>query len=569
MTDTNGYVEYVNPKFTQISGYTFAEVKGQNPRILSSGQKTPDEIRELWETISSGKQWRGVFHNRHKNGRLYWESDLIAPVVDPQGNITHYVAIKEDITQRREAEEELRKREINFKRVVNILPQMVAYVDRDLCCRCVNKTYAELFPDRELVGRSVSEVIGEDAFEKTRSFIDQVFQGKTVYYSLELRYPGIGERFIEACLVPDYSSGDKVEGYYAILHDLSHLEMIENSIRKAKEEAEAANKLKSEFLANMSHEIRTPLNGIIGILQLLQTSHLDTEQLEFLQAAIKSSQLLACLLNDILDISRIEAGRIVFHERCFDTVEIKQALWELFSQSVRDKGIGYAFHRGGDVPQRLLGDDARLLQVLFNLVGNSIKFIEKGRVDVGVWTLPFTAGSPVRLLFAVVDTGPGIPEWILRDIFEPFVQSDGSYTRRHQGVGLGLSIVRKLVVRMGGSLCVDSKPGLGTSVYLSLPFGLPKTSLAKAERETVCNESLGTLRVLLVEDDEVNMLCGERLLRKKGYDIATARNGQEALEILLERQDFDIVLMDVQMPIFGWPRSHQGHPLGCTLRFRV
>jgi PAS domain S-box-containing protein len=549
MTDTEGRIEYVNPKFTQISGYTFAEVKGQNPRILSSGKKTQDEYRELWETISSGRQWRGEFHNRHKNGSLYWESALIAPILDPQGKITHFVAIKEDITQRREAEEELRKREINFKRVVDILPQLVSYIGRDLRYRFVNKAYASLFPERELVGSSVPEVIGEEAYGMTRTFVDQVFQGKTVHYSLNLTYPKAGERFIDAYLVPDYSGGEEVDGYYAILHDLSHLKRIENSLRKAKDEAEAANKLKSEFLANMSHEIRTPLNGIIGMLQLLQSTRLDPEQLDCLQSAIKSSRRLTRLLSDILDISKIEADRIVFHERCFDTVEIEQALAELFSQSVRDKGIGYAFRRGPGVPPRISGDDARLLQVLFNLVGNSIKFTEEGRVEVGVWPLPLTAGAPVRLLFTVVDTGPGMPEGTLRDIFEPFIQSDGSYTRRHQGVGLGLSIVRKLVGRMGGTLCVDSEPGRGTAVYLSLPFGLPESCPAETGRAAKADQTAGGLRVLLVEDDEVNMLCGERLLRKVGHDVATARNGQEALETLQARQDFDIVLMDIQMPV--------------------
>jgi PAS domain S-box-containing protein len=549
MTDTEGRIEYVNPKFTQLSGYTFAEVKGQNPRFLGSGKKTPDDYQELWDTISSGRQWRGEFRNRRKDGSLYWESALIAPILDHQGKITHYVAIKEDITQRREAEEELRKREINFKRIVDILPQLVSYVDRDLRYRFVNKAYADLFPGRELVGMSLPEVIGRENFERTRGFIEQVFQGKTVHYSLELDYPEAGEHYIDANLIPDFSSDGKVDGYYAILHDLSHLKQIENSLRKAKDEAEAANTLKSEFLANMSHEIRTPLNGIIGMLQLLRSTRLDAEQMDCLQTAIKSSRRLTALLSDILDISKIEADRIEFQERCFETVEIEQALAELFFESVRDKGIGYAFRRSPGVPPRIMGDDARLLQVLFNLVGNAIKFTDGGRVDVEIRPLPPTPGAPVRLLFTVFDTGPGMPDDTLRDIFEPFIQSDGSYTRKHQGVGLGLSIVRKLVARMGGTLCVDSEPGLGTGVYLSLPFDLPESCPAETGPDASGGRAAGGLRVLLVEDDDVNMLCGERLLRKVGHDVVAARNGQEALEALQARQDFDMVLMDIQMPV--------------------
>ena len=417
MTDPQGRIEYVNPKFTQISGYSFEEVRGENPRILGSGRKSAEEYRELWATISSGRQWRGEFHNRHKDGSLYWESALIAPIFDPDGEIAHYVAIKEDVTKRRQAEEELRKREVNFNRVVDLLPQLVSYVDRGLRYRFVNKAYAGLFPAGDVVGRTVPEVIGPDAFEKSREFIEQAFQGRTVHYSYMLPYPGVGERFIDAYLVPDYSGEGEVDGYYAILNDLTHLKKVEDSLRRAKNEAEAANKLKSEFLANMSHEIRTPLNGVLGMLQLLMSTRLDAEQQDCLQTAMKSSERLTRLLSDILDISKIEADRLIFRDRCFDTGEIEQALADLFSQTIREKRVAYVFRRDPGLPGPLLGDDARLLQVLFNLVGNSLKFTDNGSVEVEVSSLPRTAGAPVRLLFTVRDTGPGMSEETLKDIF--------------------------------------------------------------------------------------------------------------------------------------------------------
>ena len=549
MTDPEGRIEYVNPKFTQISGYSFAEVRGLNPRILGSGQKRPEEYRELWETISSGRQWRGEFHNRHKDGSFYWESALIAPIFDSEGKITHYAAIKEDITSRRQAEEELRKREVNFNRVVDILPQLVSYVDRELRYRFVNKAYAGFFPADGILDRTVPEVIGPEAFEKSRGFIEQAFQGKTVHYSCTLSYPGVGERFIDAYLVPDYSRGGGVEGYYAILNDLTHLKKVEDSLRRAKDEAEAANKLKSEFLANMSHEIRTPLNGVLGMLQLLESTTLDPEQCDCLQTAMKSSERLARLLSDILDISMIEADKLVFRERCFDIAEIAQALTDLFSQTIREKRVAYAFRHGPGVPGPLQGDDARLLQVLFNLVGNALKFTEKGHVEVEVSALPRTAGAPVRLLFTVRDTGPGMSDEALGTIFEPFMQNDGSYTRRHQGVGLGLSIVRKLVKRMGGTLCVDSQPGAGTAIHVSLPFGLPTECSLDGTGAGDDRAARSPLRVLLVEDDEVNLLCGQRLLLQSGHVVTVARNGEECLDILLVRPDFDMVLMDIQMPV--------------------
>ncbi len=547
MTDPQGNIEYVNPKFTELSGYTFAEVRGQNPRILGSGYKSAEEYQELWRTIESGRKWRGEFRNRHKDGSLYWEAALISPILDPDGRITHYVAIKEDITQHRHTQEELRKREINFKKIVDILPQLVSYVDGDLRYRFVNAAYSSFFSTTDFVGLTVPEVIGKDAFEIARGHIDQVFQGKTVHYGVTLPYPEVGERFVDVYLIPDYAGSGEVEGYYAILNDLTHLKKIEDSLRLAKDEAEAANKLKSEFLANMSHEIRTPLNGVLGMLQLMKTTNLNPEQHECLHTAIKSSERLTRLLSDILDISKIEADKLVFREYAFDISDVEKALGELFGQAVKDKGISYAFQSDPHLPEKVIGDEARLVQVLFNLVGNSLKFTETGGVRVEVTMLPFTGGAPLRLLFSVTDTGVGISEETQRDIFEPFIQSDGSYTRRHQGVGLGLTIVRKLVQRMGGSLCMVSEPGQGTAFHISLPFGLPVGQDGKDATGDHAGAVPG-LRVLMVEDDAVNLLCGQRLLEKSGYVVSTACDGQKALEKLMTG-NFDLVLMDIQMPV--------------------
>jgi len=549
MTDTEGRIEYVNPKFTQISGYAFEEVQGQNPRFLSSGQKSADEYKELWTTIGSGRQWRGEFHNRHKDGSHFWESALIAPILDAQGQIVHYVAIKEDITQRRRTEEELRKREINFKKIVDILPQLVSYVDRDMRYRFVNAAYASFFPTADVIGKRVPDVIGREADEQTQGFIEQVFSGKTVHYSLCLPYSGIGERFVDVHLIPDYSSQGVVDGYYAILNDLSHLKKIEDSLRRAKDEAETASKLKSEFLANMSHEIRTPLNGILGMLQLIQSTDLNAEQRDCLHTAIKSSERLTRLLSDILDISKIEADKLVIRKHVFDIEEIENALAELFTPAIKEKNISYTFRRAPGVPRLVVGDEARLVQVLFNLVGNSLKFTEAGSVDVDVSVLPFTAGAPLRLLFSVRDTGQGMSDKTLFDIFEPFTQSDGSYTRRHQGVGLGLTIVRKLVQRMGGSICLDSRLAEGTAIHVSLPFGLPLACPGDEGGQAPDSfDAVRGLRVLMVEDDEVNLLCGQRLLEKAGHMVTAARNGEEGLETLLTG-NFDLVLMDIQMPV--------------------
>ncbi|WP_176637690.1 ATP-binding protein [Desulfolutivibrio sulfoxidireducens] len=316
-----------------------------------------------------------------------------------------------------------------------------------------------------------------------------------------------------------------------------------------KEKAESANNAKSEFLANMSHEIRTPLNGVFGMLQLLQTTDASDEQKEYILSAMKSTKRLTRLLTDILDISRIEAGQMRLVESEIDVKKTKESIEEVFSMAASEKGVRLVFSRDDNVPDMLIGDEARLRQILFNLVGNAIKFTDEGSVLIHASVLPFSAGADVRVLVTVSDTGIGISDEDLRKIFEPFVQVEGSYTRRFQGAGLGLSIVRKLVDLMGGDVAIESELGKGTTVYLSLPF--------KKCQETISN-SIGQiqgkdaskrrrLRVLFAEDDTVSLTTGKRLLEKAGYSVTPAKDGQEAVQ-LLTGNDFDVILMDIQMP---------------------
>ena len=465
---------------------------------------------------------------------------------DEQGNVISILSQVEDITDFVEAHEALVASEERLRSMFeNMISGLVVYETLDNGNTFLIKDFNPMaekisgIKREDALGKTLFELYPETTDSEFTNAIHKVWEEGSHKHLPPFFTHGYAREGWRECRIYKLPSGDVV----TIFEDVTERIRIRHELIKAKDNANAASRAKSEFLANMSHEIRTPLNGIMGMLQLLAESGLGEDQHELVLHGIQASKRLTNLLSDILNISTIEAGRLVLKEEDFKISDVLDSVIELLDNSKKDS-VEFSLYLDEKVPDYLYGDPLRIQQILFNLVGNAIKYTDNGLVSLSITALPPNSHSKVNVLFKVTDSGIGIEDNLLDKIFSPFIQGEGSFNRRYQGAGLGLAIVKRLVDKMGGTLSFMSKPGEGTKAYFSLGFDHNEKS---CPLPPALDTRIDKLKILLAEDDLINQLTLSKMVKRLGHDVTVVGNGEQVLEAL-NNNSYNAILMDIQMP---------------------
>jgi PAS domain S-box-containing protein len=503
ITGVDGNIEYVNPKFTTVTGYKLDEVIGKNPRFLKTGKKSKEEYKQMWETIHKGEVWRGEFGNRKKNGEIYYESAIISPIFDEKGIITNFLAINEDITEKKHEETirniifEIAKAGSVSKNLEELIEQIRVHLSQLID---VTNFYIALYDestDMFTLPLFLDQKDDISAFKAEKTLTAYVLKTKKSFLGHkkdidELKKAGLVDSIGESAKVwlgVPLIVDDKPMGVFTVQsydnekafsekdkdmlefvsHEISHtIQRIkaEEEIISALERAEQSDKLKSIFLANISHEIRTPLNSILGFTKLMADPEVDTVKKYRFSRIIKNNgdQLLS-IINGLLDFSLIETGQIKLLKKKFIAEKVIQEIRNEYTPMATEKEIEILLDQKIITDETTLESDlSRFKQVISNLVDNAIKFTGAGTIEIGLHK------EKDSMLIFVKDTGIGIPLEFQKNIFEQFQQADKSNARKFGGNGLGLAISKYFIELMGGKIWVESEVGKGSTFYIQIPY---------------------------------------------------------------------------------------------------
>ncbi len=556
ISDIEGHIEYTNPKFTELTGYTAEEALGQNPRILNAGTQAKDYYAEMWQTISEGKTWEGEFHNKTKNGDLFWEHVIISPIKSKDGKITNYLAVKENITDKKEAAQALKDSEERFKQLSNLTFEGVLIHDKGLAID-LNLSFARIFgyEREELLGKNVIDLI------VPKKYHEIIFENIAKDYAQPYEVLGTKK---EGQIFPIEieSKRIKIDNNKTVrvtaIRDITERKKTQRQLIAAKEKAEESDRLKSTFLATMSHELRTPLNAIIGFSDIIDENVPIEEIISFSKTINSSGNHLLSIVEDLFDITLIESGesRILKSDESLHSIlnDVYKII-ETEQQKTNKDNLNLSLiipPEGKDLT--INTDSSKLKQILINLLKNALKFTDKGHVYYG-YNIEKDQGK-LMLKFYVEDTGIGIPKNKRELIFDVFRQLEDSNTRIYGGTGIGLSISKKLTELLGGKIWLKSKENEGTIFYFTIPLGEQivideKEIKSVTKTKTKEKDKQKAKTVLIVEDVEASYEFLKIVLEKLEINTLWAKDGKESIKLCKENTDIDLVLMDINMPVMN------------------
>ncbi len=547
ITDLDGKIEYINPAGCRISGYKHDELIGKNASVFKSGKTSEKVYKSIWNTIKSGKEWKGILHNKKKNGEYFFESTSILPIKDADGIVTHYLGIKEDISSRLHAETALKESEERYRELFEASPDAIILADIETGM-LIDANAAAC----KMLGRPLDEI---KTLHQT-----MIHPPRNIEYSITSFQQNSEEELPIENLQPNENTILRSDGteipveilankitlngrriLQGVFRNITERKQAREELLKAKEYAEANDKLKSAFLQNITHELRTPLNGIIGFSEMItQMDSSQEDRVEFNKMIKKSSARLINTVTNYMDISMIVSGIVETNKRQFN---LRTYLNKLIEQTIE---LSDSRNLKLDIIKKAINDNFRintdevlLTKIFSHLIDNAIKFTKNGSIIIAY------EFKNDKHLFSVSDTGTGISDETLPVIFEIFRQADLSASREYEGSGLGLSIAKGFVKRLGGEIWVESTNTEGSTFC----FTLPENDSITEDINTTQNQPLADqLIVLVAEDDDSNYKYLEIVLKKANFKVLRSHNGVETIEICRNFPEICILLTDMKMP---------------------
>ncbi len=572
ISDAKGRIEWVNRSFSNVTGYSLQEVRGQTPgSFLQCPETDLETIRQMSEGLSQGKGFSVEILNASKDGTPYWLAIDCSPVLNDQGELINFIAVEREITERKQAEQALRDSEQHYRNILNTVSEPIFYCDTKLQIHFANPAW------QTLTGQNFSpespqllhNVIHPDDIPLLNTAKDNICAGlPPSRQELRLRDYQHNWRRVELLLSSNgVSSKGHTKHLTGALFDVDERWRQTQAILKSKADAEQLSKSRTRFVANMSHEIRTPLNAILGMGSVLQDTKLTPEQRAYLDTLCNGGKALLALVNDVLDLSKLDADGIQLEQIEFLLGELCEEAVDIVAARIEEKNLTLTMHCSPNVPPAIIGDPHRMRQLLINLLGNAVKFTSQGGITIALdWEA--LEGNKGNLQINIIDTGIGIPEERISSLFNAFVQADTSTTRHYGGTGLGLAICQQICSAMGGEINITSTEGQGSTFSCQLPFE-SVTINSPVSKNTLRGVNLGN-RAQLVSESLAHCMAYQ-------YQTAQANGGNSSLSLIkddgniltLSSPQTDAVLtpnrlmrkfqaLDKQASTVSIPRSNRG-----------